>query len=201
MQLGHDHMSIQSKKLTFSAEFQIIAELVSNKKLTVAARVGSTEFWTELMNILLRLVLSGQDPSLQSKNWIGNLLKMNYFEFSFRENEILLQNFVWQQLGSSNKWSDACPAKSRRFGWHDFLWIQKLILTLNKFILDQWLTELGLGSIKLVTLYPNHVAFPKMRFKIWGFLRFHLWFNHRTRLRKLNWNQGKNTFKPNHLHT
>ena len=44
MQLGHDHMSIQSKKLTFSAEFQIIAELVSNKKLTVAARVGSTEF-------------------------------------------------------------------------------------------------------------------------------------------------------------
>ena len=40
------------------------------------------------MNISSGLVLSGQVPSLQSKNWIGNLLKMNYFEFSFRENEI-----------------------------------------------------------------------------------------------------------------
>ena len=40
------------------------------------------------MNILLEPALSGQVPSFQSKNWIGNLLKMNYFEFSFRENEI-----------------------------------------------------------------------------------------------------------------
>ena len=40
------------------------------------------------MNNLLEPALSGQVPSFQSKNWIGNLLKMNYFEFSFRENEI-----------------------------------------------------------------------------------------------------------------
>ena len=43
---------------------------------------------SKLMNNLLEPALSGQVPSFQSKNWIGNLLKMNYFEFSFRENEI-----------------------------------------------------------------------------------------------------------------
>ena len=52
----------------------------------IVAFLASRESW--LMNILLGLVLSGQVPCLQSKNWIGNLLKMNYFEFSFRENEI-----------------------------------------------------------------------------------------------------------------
>lgn len=52
------------------------------------SKVSQFQWELNRMNILLWLVLSGQVPSLQSKNWIGNLLKMNYFEFSFRENEI-----------------------------------------------------------------------------------------------------------------
>ena len=69
------------------AEQQLMDKMSKKQKIhLIVAFLASRESW--LMNILLGLVLSGQVPCLQSKNWIGNLLKMNYFEFSFRENEI-----------------------------------------------------------------------------------------------------------------
>ena len=74
---------------TKSIEVLIFSKLTKNHQHCNCSRSqNKVHRESKLMNILLEPALSGQVPSFQSKNWIGNLLKMNYFEFSFRENEI-----------------------------------------------------------------------------------------------------------------